>query len=65
MSDASHIFSMISSSNDDYKALKKAVDTGVRGLVKVTVRTLIDKCCPAFSWAVDIVVDFIFDYFGW
>jgi len=65
MSDASHIFSMISSSNDDYKALKGAMDTGIRSLVKGVVRNLIGKCCPAFSWAVDIVVDFVFNYFGW
>ncbi len=65
MSDASHVFSMISSSNNDYKTLEKAVGTGMRNVVRTTVRTLVNKYCPAFSWAVDIVVDFVFDYFGW
>lgn len=66
--DAHHIADMILGNNNTNQQLENAVERGSRGVVKGIVNTFINKRFPALSGLtplIDVVVDIIFDYFGW
>jgi hypothetical protein len=68
MSDSKYIADTLLGSYADRKELEKAVESGARSVIKRTVNYLLRKRFPAFegvAWIVDLIVDFVCDYFGW
>ena len=66
--DSHHIAHMLLGNSSTNKALENAVESGSRKAVKVIIDKFIEKRLPALSgltWVADVIVDFVFDYFGW
>jgi len=66
--DVDYIANSLLSDYSTNQKLKRAVENGARSIVKGIVNDFINENVPSLSgaaWLINLVIDFIFDYFGW